>query len=191
MYKLKVISSTVRPGRKGPLFANWIAQEASKTGNFDVEVLDLGELQLPVMNEPNHPRLKKYEHDYTKAWSQKIDEADALIFVTAEYNHTYPAALGNALEYLIQEWMYKAAGVVSYSGGAFGGVRAVYNLKAELITMKIVPLAEVVNIPSYNTMIEEGVFKPNTMIEASKDKLLTELYRWTKGMVAIKNDVPA
>ena len=62
MYNLKIISSTVRPGRKGPLVTQWIADLAVKNGNFNVEVLDLGEINLPMMDEPNHPSIKKYEH---------------------------------------------------------------------------------------------------------------------------------
>ena len=92
MYKLKIISSTVRPGRKGPVIAKWIAEEAQKHGGFEVEVLDLGEINLPVMNEAVHPVMKQYEHEHTKQWSAKIEEADAFIFVTAEYDYSYPAS---------------------------------------------------------------------------------------------------
>jgi NAD(P)H-dependent FMN reductase len=59
MYKLKVISSTVRPGRKGPLVAHWITDLAKLKGTFDVEFLDLGEINLPMMNEAHHPSKKK------------------------------------------------------------------------------------------------------------------------------------
>ncbi len=42
MYNLKIISSTVRPGRKGPVVANWIKEVAANHGSFNVELLDLG-----------------------------------------------------------------------------------------------------------------------------------------------------
>lgn len=51
MYNLKIISSTVRPGRKGPLIANWISEVAKKNDNFIVEIFDLGEINLPIMND--------------------------------------------------------------------------------------------------------------------------------------------
>ncbi len=98
MYNLKVITSTVRPGRKGPVIAAWIAEKAKQTGNFNVEILELGEINLPMMNEPHHPMMRKYEYEHTKKWSAKIDEADAFIFVTAEYDYTYPAPLRNAID---------------------------------------------------------------------------------------------
>ncbi len=61
----------MRPGRKGPIVTEWIAGLAKEDSNFNVEILDLGEINLPMMNEPNHPSLKKYEHEYTKWWSAK------------------------------------------------------------------------------------------------------------------------
>src|SRR5689334_9183014 len=100
MYTLKIISSTVRPSRKGPIVAAWVAEAARQFGGFDVEVLDLGEIRLPMMDEPHHPRLQKYEHEHTKKWSASINSADAFVFVTAEYDYNYPAPLRNALEYL-------------------------------------------------------------------------------------------
>ncbi len=189
MYKVKVISSTIRPGRKGPVIAKWIADVAQKHG-FEVELLDLGEINLPLMNEPVHPRLKQYEHEYTKQWSAKIEEADAFIFVTAEYDYSYPAPLKNALEYLVHEWAYKPAGIVSYSIGPFAGVRAISNLKPDLLSLKIIGLAESVTIPAYNQFLnEDDEFVPNELLINSAALMLKELSRWTKGLKAIKEDI--
>ena len=189
MYKLKIISSTVRPGRKGPVIAKWIAGAAQKHGGFEVEVLDLGEINLPVMNEAVHPVMKQYEHEHTKQWSAKIEEADAFIFVTAEYDYSYPASLKNAIEYLVHEWAYKASGLVSYSIGPFAGVRAVMSLKTDLLSLKNIAVHEAVNIPSYNQFInEEGDFVANELLTKSADVMLTQLIRWTKGMQVIKED---
>ena len=189
MYKLKIISATVRPGRKGPLIAHWIKQLAESTGNFEAEVLDLGEVNLPLMNEAVHPIMKQYEHEHTKQWSAKIDEADAFIFVTAEYDYSYPASLKNALEYLVHEWAYKPSGLVSYSIGGFGGVRAVMSLKTDLLSLKNIALAEAVNISLLNQFIQEdGSFLPNEQLTGAAHLMLTQLVRWTKGMKAIKED---
>ncbi|RCH56322.1 NADPH-dependent FMN reductase [Mucilaginibacter hurinus] len=189
MYKLKIISSTVRPGRKGPMIAGWIKDVAEKSGAFEVEVLDLGEINLPLMNEPLHPIMQQYEHEYTKQWAAKIDEADAFIFVTAEYDYSYPASLKNAIEYLMHEWAYKPAGIVSYSLGPFAGVRAVQSLKADLISLRVVGLAEMVNIPSLTQFVnDDGIFTPNEILSKSADMMLTQLLRWTKGMKLIKEE---
>jgi NAD(P)H-dependent FMN reductase len=189
MYKLKIISSTVRPGRKGPIIARWITEAALKHGNFEAELLDLGEINLPLMNEPIHPRMKQYEHEHTKNWSSKIEEADAFIFVTAEYDYSYPAPLKNALEYLVHEWAYKPAGIVSYSIGPFAGVRAVVNLKNDLLSLRTIALAEAVNIPAINQFIgEDDIFIPNELITNSATLMLNQLVRWVKGLKSIKEN---
>ncbi|HRP31117.1 MAG TPA: NAD(P)H-dependent oxidoreductase [Agriterribacter sp.] len=188
MYKLKIISSTVRPGRKGPVVAAWITELAKQYGKFNVEFLDLGEINLPMMNEPNHPVLKKYQHEQTKWWSAKIEEADAFIFVTAEYDYNYPAPLRNALEYLFHEWGYKPAAIVSY-GGISGGTRATNALKADLSTFRVVPLAESVHFPFFQTHInDQNEFEANEVAHKSADNMLKQLARWAKGLKAIKED---
>lgn len=189
MYNLKVISSSVRPGRKGPVVAAWIADLAQKSGLFNVEVLDLGKVNLPLMNEANHPIMQQYEHDHTKAWSAKISEADAFIFVTAEYDYSYPAPLKNALEYLVHEWSYKAAGIVSYSAGSFAGVRALASLKADLLSLRVVSLAESVTIPNLPQQIDdEGKMQAAEIVSTSAEVMIQELARWTKGMQSIREN---
>lgn len=188
MYNLKIISSTVRPGRKGPIVTKWIESLAKQNGNFNVEVFDLGEVNLPMMNEPNHPSLKKYEHEHTKWWSAKMDEADAYIFVTAEYDYNYPAPLRNALEYLFHEWGYKAAGLVSY-GGVSGGTRALNSLKNDLATFKMVALTEAVNFPFFQQNINDlNEFEANEISHKAAATMLKQLVRWTKGLRTIRED---
>lgn len=188
MYNLKIISSTTRPGRKGPMITKWIADIAAKDDNFKTEVLDLGEINLPMMNEANHPSLKKYEHEHTKWWSTKIEEADAFIFVTGEYDYNYPAPLRNALEYLYHEWGYKAAGIVSY-GGVSAGTRAANSLKADLSTFRIVPLMEAVNFPFFQQNInDQNEFEANEVSLKAAETLLKQLLRWTKGLKTIRED---
>jgi NAD(P)H-dependent FMN reductase len=188
MYNLKIINSTVRPGRKGPLITKWIAEIAEKNGNFNVEVLDLAAINLPLMDEPNHPSQKKYTHEHTREWSLKIDEADAFIFVTAEYDYNYPAPLRNAIEYLYHEWAYKAAGIVSY-GGVSAGTRAANNLKNDLASVRVVVLIEAVNLPFFIKSIDdEDNFVPNEITLKAADVMLKQLFRWTKGLKTIRED---
>ena len=187
MYKLKIISSTVRPGRKGPIVAAWILDVVKQYGNFEVELLDLGEINLPMMNEAKHPSLKQYEHEHTKNWSSLIDEADAFIFVTAEYDNNYPAPLRNALDYLVQEWAYKPAGIVSY-GGISAGTRAALSLRADLAFFKTVPLTEAVNFPFFEQSInDQGVLVANDTSNKAAKKMLDELVKWTKALKTMRS----
>jgi len=118
--RLTVIIGSTRPGRAGLPIAEWFVSRARLHGGFDVEVADLAEIGLPLLDEPNHPRLRQYLHQHTKAWSAVIDRADAVVFVTPEYNYGYPATVKNSIDYLHEEWKDKPAGFVSYGGIATG-----------------------------------------------------------------------
>ncbi|MCW3124618.1 MAG: NADPH-dependent reductase [Bacteroidetes bacterium] len=180
MYNLKIITTTTRPGRKGPILAAWIIEIAKKYPEFNVEFIDLGEINLPMMDEAMHPRFQKYEHEHTKKWAATIDGADAFLFVTAEYNYSMTAPIINALDYLFHEWANKPAAFVSY-GGASGGTRAVQMLKLTLTTLKVVPVTEAVVLPFFGAMInEQNAFVSNEGIDKSADVMLKELLRWTE-----------
>src|SRR5690348_9505928 len=107
MNNLKIVTSTTRPEGKGIIVAEWITQLATVTHRFNVELLNIAAINLPLMDEPNHPRLKQYQQEHTKRWSATIDAADAFIIVLGEYNFGFPAPIKNALDYLYNEWRYK------------------------------------------------------------------------------------
>lgn len=189
MYKLKVIVASTRPTRQGKKVADWFMESIAGQDFFEVELLDLKEIDLPMMNEPNHPKLQDYKHSHTRAWSKIIDEADAFVIVTCEYNYGFPAPLKNALDYLSLEWNYKPVGFVSY-GGIGGGMRAVELLKPVLTTLKMVPLFEAVNIPFFTDYInEDGEFMGTERHARAADKMIKELVHWVKGLKVIREDV--
>lgn len=188
MYSLKIINSTVRPSRKGPSVVKWVLEQTKKHPEFQVEFLDLAEINLPLMDEPNHPSQKKYVHEHTKNWSKLIDEADAFIFVTAEYDFNYPAPLRNALEFLYQEWGYKPAAIVSY-GGVSAGTRAMNAIKGDLASFRMVPLMDMVNFPFFDKNFNDnGEFEAPELSEKAAFKMMRQLLRWTKGLKAIRED---
>lgn len=177
---LRIIIGSTRPGRVGPSVAEWIAERAREHDGFDVEVTDLAELNLPMYDEPNHPRLRKYVHQHTKDWSALVEASDAFIFVMPEYNFAFNAALKNAIDYLNGEWANKAAGIVSY-GGVAAGTRAAQMLKQVLTALRMVPVVDAVNIPFVAQHLDEdGRFKASEIMEQSATVMLDEVLRWTE-----------
>jgi NAD(P)H-dependent FMN reductase len=175
MPKLHVILASTRPGRAGEPIAEWFTERAREHGAFDVELVDLADVALPLLDEPNHPRLRRYEHQHTKDWSETINAADAFVMVTPEYNHGYPAALKNAIDYLHFEWQHKPVGFVSY-GGVAAGTRAVQQLKPVVGAVKLLAVVEAVNIPFHTQFIDEdGVVQANDIMEGAATALLDEL----------------
>jgi NAD(P)H-dependent FMN reductase len=174
---LQIIAASTRPGRRGIAVARWVEQLAEAHGGFDVELVDLAEVGLPVFDEPNHPRLRRYEHQHTKDWSATVDRADAYVFVVPEYNHSFPASVKNALDYLSLEWADKPAGLVSY-GGVSAGLRAATALKPVLAALRMVPVVEAVSIPFFAQFLtDDDEFVPNTELEAGGKGMLDELAR--------------
>ena len=185
MPNLHVIIASTRPGRAGLPIGTWFHALAARNGKFDVRLVDLAVVNLPMFDEPRHPRLRQYEHAHTKAWSATVAEADAYVLVTPEYNYSAPPALINALDFVAHEWAYKPVGFVSY-GGPAGGTRAVQMLKLTVTALKMVPLTEAVIIPSFTQHLDAGVFKATESHEKSAEVMLAELARWAEALKTLR-----
>jgi NAD(P)H-dependent FMN reductase len=185
-HRLAIVVGSTRPGRVGPIFAEWLETVARGHGGFEPVIADLAKFDLPLLDEPHHPRLGKYEKAHTKAWSQAVDAADAFVFVTPEYNYFAPPAIVNAVDYLAREWNYKPAGFLSY-GGVSGGLRSVQSLKPLLTTVKVVPIPEAVALPTFATHLDDkGNFSPSEQVVGSAKAMLDELARWSAALKPIR-----
>ncbi|MBW8801688.1 MAG: NAD(P)H-dependent oxidoreductase [Streptomyces sp.] len=174
--KLLVIVGSTRPGRVGRPIADWVVDRATHHGGFDVELADLAEIDLPLFDEPVHPSLAQYQHQHTKDWSARVAGADAFVYVMPEYNHSYNAALKNAIDYLNREWAYKPVGLVSY-GGVSGGLRAVQAIKPVVSALRMTPAVDAVTVPMVGSMMKDGAFEPSEIVEASAKVMLDELVK--------------
>jgi NAD(P)H-dependent FMN reductase len=148
-----IIIGSTRPNRVGPNIAEWVHTRAAQRADARFEVVDLAEWNLPLLNEPVQAKMRMYQHSHTKNWSAKIARADGYIIVTPEYNHGYPAALKNALDYLYHEWVRKPVAFVGYGWG--GGQLAVQQLRQVVAELKMDALPEQAEL----------FFKPNMFDE--------------------------
>jgi NAD(P)H-dependent FMN reductase len=175
MPTLTIIIASTRPGRAGLAIAEWFTDRAQAHAGFELNVVDLAALALPMLDEPNHPRLRQYTHQHTRDWSAIVEASDAFVFVTPEYNYGYTAPLKNAIDYLHFEWQHKPVGFVSY-GGVAAGTRAVQQLKQVVTTLKMLPLFEAVSIPFHTQFIDEdGRVEANELMEQAADAMLDAL----------------
>ena len=184
--KLHTIIVSTRPGRVGPTIGKWFNDFAGTHGKFEAALIDLAEFNLPLFDEPRHPRLRDYQHEHTKKWSASVHAADAFAFVTPEYNYNPPPSFVNSLNYVVHEWAYKPCGFVSY-GGVSGGLRAAQTAKLLIKSLKMMPSPEGVPIPMFSQMIaEDKVFKPNDLVTASAKTMLEELARWASALKPLR-----
>ncbi len=187
MLNLHVVVASTRQGRQGALVGDWFYGYAKTHGKFNVELVDLAVVNLPLLDEPKHPRFQQYEHDHTKAWSAIVDRADAFVFVTPEYDFGAPAALLNAIQYLSREWAYKPVGFASY-GGVSGGLRGVQMTKQVVTALKMMPMVEAVAIPFFAKFIDtgKGTFDPGEVQEQAAGAMLDELLKWTNAIKPLR-----
>jgi len=178
---IKIITGSVRPGRFNTQPTQWLLAEAKKRTDMDVKVLDLAEINLPFLDEPESPKSHNYTKEHTKAWSKEIAEADGFVLVTPEYNHSYSPVLKNALDFLWHEWTYKPVTYVSY--GTVGGTRAVEHLRGVAGELKMYDLRENVVLTEYwHNMDEKGQFKFDERHAKSAKVMLDELVFWASKM---------
>ncbi len=175
MSTLKIVIASTRPGRLGEPIGHWLADRARQEGSFDrVEVLDLAEIALPLFDEPHHPRTGTYLHPHTHAWSAAVDEADALVFVSPEYNGFPPATLLNAVNYLHAEWVGTPLGILTYGAGG-GGARARAQLELLAGYLQMPVARSSFGLPSVFGQVSDGVFTPVEGNEQSAAALVSEL----------------
>ena len=152
-----VIYGSARKDRQGIKAARFIVRQLEDRGH-NVTLVDSQEFDLPLLDK----MFKEYEPGQAPAAMQKLADilsaADGFVIVSAEYNHSIPAALKNLLDHYQSEYHYKPSGIVTYSAGPFGGVRALVNLRAilaELGTPSIpsaFPISQV-----FNAFDDDGV----------------------------------
>lgn len=175
---VQIIHASTRDGRQGFPVSRWMERLARQRGDMEVELIDLREVDLPMFDEPKHPRFGDYKHEHTRRWSATVKRADGFVFVTAEYNHSFPASLKNAIDYLNVEWKFKPVAFCSY-GGVAAGTRAVQALKPVLNCFQMVTINEAVHIPFFAKQIgEDGEFKPEKGLADSAELMLEKLAYW-------------
>lgn len=172
---IQVIVASTRPQRAGKPIARWVNEHVRAVELFDTDLVDLADVALPLLDEPRSPVAGDYRHEHTRRWSRTVAGADAYIFVMPEYNHSYNAALKNALDYLYHEWRDKPVGLVSY-GGASGGMRAIQAIKPVLNALKLVWAGDVA-ITLATTPVVDGRFDGSESLSRSLEQLVRELYR--------------
>jgi NAD(P)H-dependent FMN reductase len=129
--RIAVVIGSTRPTRICPGIAGWTQRALAEQSPLRYELVDLGEMNLPLLDEPLKAALNDYQHEHTKAWSRLISGFSGFVFVSPQYNWGYPAALKNALDYLYFEWHDKPATTVTYGtrGGGKGAdqIRQVFD----------------------------------------------------------------
>ncbi|HVA59459.1 MAG TPA: NAD(P)H-dependent oxidoreductase [Mycobacteriales bacterium] len=194
MLNLKIVVGSTRPTRAADHVVPWVVARSTSHGAFDVEVLDLRDWPLPLFQEHlgsigdfNDPT---YSDSLVRQWNLKLKEADALLVVTAEYLHSIPGVLKNALDNVFVSWALrnKPLAAVGYSTGIAAGVRAVEHLAHVAIECEMVPLRDTVLIPYVESAFDEQGTPNNPMSEVAMTVMLDDLAWWAELLAKARAD---
>ncbi len=181
--RIGVIIGSTRPGRFGDKPAEWIAERAKASGEFEVEIVDLRDYPLPFFDEQASPAYAPSNADGAKAWQDKIASLDGYIVTAAEYNRGPTAVLKNALDYAYNEWNNKPVAFVGYGG--VGGARAIEQLRLHAVELQMNPIRNGVHIVWADyAQIASGDKKLSDFahLNDAADGMLKQLGWWTRAL---------
>lgn len=182
--RLAVIIGSVREGRFGPVVADWITGLARGHGSFEVDLIDLAEMELPLalpavspIMDPNPPRPAGML-DLTR----RLADADAFVIVTPDINRSYPASLKSAIDWHFTQWNRKAIGFVGYSGNS-GGLLAIEHLRQVFNELHAHTVREYVSFPRFYLLFgPDGALLDPAGPEAAAQDMLDQLHWWATAL---------
>ena len=136
MTRIGIVTASTRPRRIGHHVAAWVRDLAPA----DVELVDvdLRELALPLLDEPEMPSDGNYAHEHTRRWAALVESLDAVVLVMPEYNRGYSAGLKNAIDYLYAEWAGMPVACVGYGWSGAHYARSALRQTLDRIGMVVV-----------------------------------------------------
>ncbi|WP_420097767.1 NADPH-dependent FMN reductase [Brevibacterium sediminis] len=183
MLNIAIIPGTSRPQALNPQIVSWVEQQLASNDDVRAEVVDFGSFDLPLLDEVIPAGAKMYANDHTKAWGAKLEEFDAFIFVTPEYNHSISGSLKNALDFVATEFNHKVAGIVNY--GADKGVRAAEHLRHILANYKLAVVRDQASFSIF-TDVADGTFAPTEVSVAPFASMVDDIVAWGEALKSVR-----
>lgn len=112
-------------GPRGSEISNWLSGVILERDDYKLDVIALARCPLPVTPVGE---ITPEERQAGVELSARLEQAEAFVIVTPEYNHSFPARLKIAIDWNYTQWEAKPIAIVSY-GGRGGGLRAVEHLR--------------------------------------------------------------
>jgi NAD(P)H-dependent FMN reductase len=164
---IPVILGTTRKGRMSAHAARFVFGQLQKRDGISSELIDIGELKLPVDDAGEAVKDPRF--------SAAVERADAIVIVSPEYNHSFPGLLKHVLDSCLKEYVHKAAGIVGVSAGIFGGARAIEHFQPVLRELGLVSIFWDVNFGRVDKVFDSNGELLDRAYIARTDKFLSEL----------------
>lgn len=179
-YYIPIICGSTRRDRQSIKVAKFILKKLQERKGVETELLDLLELNFPLMEERLHRR--DDPPPGLKEFGGKIGRADSILIVTPEYNNGYPGVLKNALDYLLPEYERKPFGIVTVSAGGFGGINCLAQLRLVVIGMGGFPIPENLSISRVHESFNDDGTPNDPAYEKRAAEFLNDLLWFTEAI---------
>ncbi len=169
-----IIVGSTRPGRKSIFVAEYI-KKVGKDYSGDkftlVDPIDFPDLLMGRGNDYSNPK-----------YSKIVEEADAFIIVSPEYNHSFPGALKSILDSELENYIHKPVALVGVSSGRWGGTRVVESLLPVVRELGMVITFADLQFPNVSKIFDENGEIIDTAYEDRVKKSFDELLWMAKTM---------
>jgi chromate reductase len=178
--KIKIlgIAGSLRQGSYNKMLLRAAAELAPTEA--EIEICDIG--ALPMYNQD----LETNAPPAVTEFINKIKNADAVLFVTPEYNYSIPGVLKNAIDWGSRPygkncWEDKPAAIMSASPGMLGGSRAQYGLRQILVAINMHALNRPeIFVPAVQEKFDKDGKLTDELTKAKIKEQLEALAAWTK-----------
>ncbi len=177
--KIAVLLGSVRRDRAGTRASKLVVRELERRGHI-VDLIDPLELQLPLLDRMYKEHPKGEAPEPLEALAETYRQADGFLVVSGEYNHGIPPALKNLLDHFLEEYFWRPSGIVCYSAGGFGGVRAAMQLRMTLAELGMSSVPSILPIPRIGQTIDEDGVATEATVDRSANRFLDE-FLWYAG----------
>lgn len=178
---IAVLLGSVRRDRMGTRAAQLVINGLEERGH-EVHLVDPLELQLPLLDRMYKEHAPGEAPANLAGLAQLYRRVDGFLVVSAEYNHGIPPALKNLLDHFLEEYFWRPSGIICYSAGGFGGVRAAMQLRMTLAELGMPSVPSILPIPRIGETIAEDGTVPEITIR-SMNRFLDE-FLWYAGALA-------
>jgi NAD(P)H-dependent FMN reductase len=150
-----------------------VVRELERRGH-QVHLVDPLELQLPLLDRMYKEHPKGEAPEPLEQLAELYRRADGFLVVSGEYNHGIPPALKNLLDHFLEEYFWRPSGIVCYSAGGFGGVRAAMQLRMTLAELGMSSVPSLLPIPRIGQVIDEEGIAIEPLVDRSAKRFLDE-----------------
>lgn len=176
--KIGIILSTTRPERVSEDIGNWVLEKSKQFSEATYNIVDLKDYKMPFYGEEG-------DMDAVTRFNRDMGRLDGYLFVLAEYNHSLPGVLKNAIDWTNVALHNKSAGIISY--GAVGGARAAEHLRGILGAMKVADVQTHILLNLFDDFENMNTFKPRDLHDKNLKSIFEQVESWAKQLKPLRD----